>query len=424
MTTSIEPISCFDSAFYCDADKAASNICPICCKVLNQPMLTPCGHVFCQDCIKTWLKSRCSNDSNDSEDENPKTCPECRTKTCFHHCLLDLRTARSIAQLEFKCPQGNCQWKGAIGINGWHAKKHLEQECEFTLVPCKWKCESAVWRSNLTEHESTCDHQMDICQYCLREEKRKDMQIHHQESCEKIEISCPNGCTERYLRGSQTEHEETCANQPILCPNSVLGCEEVHNRCVMDKHANQTCVFRGSDCEFCHQRVLKVGEHQATDCELFPIVCPNQCSFEPRFPRSQLSKHIQEDCPLQPILCDVPECGDMFPRNQAESHEQTAVVKHVRILKRKFIQQEELQKTNQHREKEAKLEEEHFFRQRLDKGFRLDVKDTMGTWYPARIIETREDQVLVAYAGWSSQWNEWIDRDSNRLASLASRCQR
>ena len=35
--------------------------CPICCERLKKPTLTYCGHIFCRDCIKTWLerKSKC-----------------------------------------------------------------------------------------------------------------------------------------------------------------------------------------------------------------------------------------------------------------------------------------------------------------------------------------------------------------------------
>ncbi len=46
----------------------------------------------------------------------------------------------------------------------------------------------------------------------------------------------------------------------------------------------------------------------------------------------------------------------------------------------------------------------------------LDVKDTIGVWYPAKILDFKATAVYVQYMGWKDQWNEWIEWQSPRLA--------
>ncbi|WBW74967.1 ubiquitin-protein ligase E3 Dbl5 [Schizosaccharomyces osmophilus] len=41
--------------------------CPICTETLQRPFTTPCGHTYCYECLKSWLKAS-------------KSCPTCRQK--------------------------------------------------------------------------------------------------------------------------------------------------------------------------------------------------------------------------------------------------------------------------------------------------------------------------------------------------------
>ncbi|EPX71784.1 ubiquitin-protein ligase E3 [Schizosaccharomyces octosporus yFS286] len=41
--------------------------CPICTETLQRPFTTPCGHTYCYECLKNWLKTS-------------KSCPTCRQK--------------------------------------------------------------------------------------------------------------------------------------------------------------------------------------------------------------------------------------------------------------------------------------------------------------------------------------------------------
>lgn len=41
--------------------------------------------------------------------------------------------------------------------------------------------------------------------------------------------------------------------------------------------------------------------------------------------------------------------------------------------------------------------------------------------YEARVVEASANQVKMHYRGWSTRWDEWIDRDSRRLMPLLTR---
>ena len=42
----------------------------------------------------------------------------------------------------------------------------------------------------------------------------------------------------------------------------------------------------------------------------------------------------------------------------------------------------------------------------------LDVQDL---WFPARVVATSANKVLVSFDGWTSDWDEWLPKDSKRL---------
>jgi hypothetical protein len=57
------------------------------------------------------------------------------------------------------------------------------------------------------------------------------------------------------------------------------------------------------------------------------------------------------------------------------------------------------------------------WRRALDGSYQVDALDTNMRWFPARVFgTTRSNAVRVAYNGWDSRHNEWIERYSARLA--------
>ena len=49
-------------------------------------------------------------------------------------------------------------------------------------------------------------------------------------------------------------------------------------------------------------------------------------------------------------------------------------------------------------------------------GHPIEALDLQQLWYPASIVSTQGDQVLVSFDGWPSEWDEWMPKDSARLS--------
>eukprot|EP00478_Filoreta_tenera_P000006 GABV01000006.1.p1 GENE.GABV01000006.1~~GABV01000006.1.p1 ORF type:complete len:453 (-),score=229.42 GABV01000006.1:1245-2603(-) len=48
----------------------------------------------------------------------------------------------------------------------------------------------------------------------------------------------------------------------------------------------------------------------------------------------------------------------------------------------------------------------------------VDCVDTMGKWYESTITDVKDKTVFVHFNGWSKKWDEWIDKDSDRMAPV------
>lgn len=45
----------------------------------------------------------------------------------------------------------------------------------------------------------------------------------------------------------------------------------------------------------------------------------------------------------------------------------------------------------------------------------VEALDVQNLWYPARVVATTASKVLLAFDGWSADWNEWVDKGSARI---------
>ena len=140
-------------------------VCCICTCILDEPLVSPCQHVFCKVCIHTWL-------------ERKKTCPTCRTRLVKDdlHPVLPL-VRNMLNRLTMMCDYRQ---------NGCEKVLHMEQfdahikDCQFEMVTCRYeRCLKRLLKRDIQRHENEdCDFKEVKCPSCELDVPIKEMPIH------------------------------------------------------------------------------------------------------------------------------------------------------------------------------------------------------------------------------------------------------
>lgn len=140
-------------------------ICCICTCILEDPVESPCRHVFCSQCIKTWLS-------------NQKSCPHCRA-------AVHKRDLQSVVPL-------------------------LKNIISKQRIFCDNKergCPEIVPLESLVSHVAVCQHGLVSCSNdgCHTKIMRKDLKA-HSEVCLKRTVLCEDGCDMFLKLGERNNH--------------------------------------------------------------------------------------------------------------------------------------------------------------------------------------------------------------------------
>eukprot|EP00475_Leptophrys_vorax_P028481 TRINITY_DN4121_c0_g1_i1.p1 TRINITY_DN4121_c0_g1~~TRINITY_DN4121_c0_g1_i1.p1 ORF type:complete len:912 (-),score=279.12 TRINITY_DN4121_c0_g1_i1:98-2833(-) len=54
----------------------------------------------------------------------------------------------------------------------------------------------------------------------------------------------------------------------------------------------------------------------------------------------------------------------------------------------------------------------------LKKDDLVDALDKTNKWYESKVLDVKENEVFIHYNGWADRWDEWIPKDSDRLAQV------
>jgi hypothetical protein len=130
-----------------EADIDPELICSICNTAFNDPVCTPCDHIFCQKCITGWM-----NTGN-------VRCPVCNQQLASINNLAQAsRTVRNMLdRLTVKCSL--C---GETGLQRGNFSDHTSKACPVADVPCPSADIKCPWkgpRDQLNNHIETCDFQ-------------------------------------------------------------------------------------------------------------------------------------------------------------------------------------------------------------------------------------------------------------------------
>ncbi len=129
-------------------------VCCICQSLLDEPLETPCRHVFCQVCIETWLNNRHS-------------CPSCRQRISSN----DLKQVMPLV-------------------------KNMISRLLIKCVNYKNGCVKLIVLDQYEQHEKECTYEMLSCKYdkCAKQLLRKDRAMHETQECVYRELKCQKDC--------------------------------------------------------------------------------------------------------------------------------------------------------------------------------------------------------------------------------------
>uniref|UniRef100_A0A3Q2W2T1 RING-type domain-containing protein n=1 Tax=Haplochromis burtoni TaxID=8153 RepID=A0A3Q2W2T1_HAPBU len=118
--------------------------CNLCNKVLEDPLTTPCGHVFCSGCVLPWVVQQSSC---------PVKCQRISTKELNH--VLPLKNL--ILKLEIKCDNHTRGCDAVVKLQ--HLAEHAEM-CDYSPAKCRNRgCSEVLNLRDVDAHmRETCDY--------------------------------------------------------------------------------------------------------------------------------------------------------------------------------------------------------------------------------------------------------------------------
>lgn len=158
--------------------------CNLCNKVLEEPLTTPCGHVFCSGCVLPWVVQQSSC---------PVRCQRISTKELNH--VLPLKNL--ILKLEIKCDNHSRGCAAVVKLQ--HLAEHAGM-CEFSPAKCRMK---------------GCDEVLNL----------RDVDAHMRETCDYRPVGvCEGGCG-LVLTYMEQKLQSHCCLRALKAHNSALQCK-------------------------------------------------------------------------------------------------------------------------------------------------------------------------------------------------------
>ena len=124
-------------------------ICCICTNILEDPVESPCRHVFCLSCIKTWLS-------------NQETCPHCRAPVHKKDLQTVVPLLRSIiSKQRIYCDNKE---KGCNEVVPLESLQGHVAICSYGTISCTNDgCTVKILRKDLKSHTEVCSKKTIMC---------------------------------------------------------------------------------------------------------------------------------------------------------------------------------------------------------------------------------------------------------------------
>ena len=205
--------------------------CSVCHVASRKPVLTRCGHHFCNSCLTPCL-------------QQSDSCLVCRMELEASNIFLNNAMKRELLHLTIKCclHEKGYAWTGELRNGEMH-----DRECQYIDVVCENECGQLIMRKDKEDHMANhCLHRMVSCQLCDLNIKQLEIDDHYKE-CDKYPIDCTYKCGMMVQRCKMEDY----IGSRGTCPNSLLGCD----------FKDSGCQFRGNRCDLCKHIENNIGLH-------------------------------------------------------------------------------------------------------------------------------------------------------------------
>ena len=250
--------------------------CSICIELVFEPVLTSCGHIFCQGCLASLSE---------------RICPTCRSTPL--ESMRNRKDERKMKSFKVKCANSTegCEWEGELG----YAEDHVLRECLFAELPCPKGCGRSFKRQELDHHvNDDCKKRPYSCPYCEHGDTYQSITGEHYTNCSNFPLQCPAGCDERVKRSKMENHLTACPEELDVCPYSTIGCEALVKRDELQSHLTDS-----------KEEHLELAMHSQKELTMkYSKLCSILTSPTVTFPLSPRDV----DLPFRPWLQNTPTC--------------------------------------------------------------------------------------------------------------------
>jgi len=121
--------------------------CPICCNIMRGATETDCGHLFCESCIKSWMKIK-------------QRCPICKQKIAKHSSSFYFRN--KISRLQAKCKCGKI-----LHLKMLDDHQNVCKNVQFSQLSRKVIKDKKLLEARLQKHEQRLQSHDDMMGFVL-----------------------------------------------------------------------------------------------------------------------------------------------------------------------------------------------------------------------------------------------------------------
>jgi len=209
--------------------------CPICHKVVRDPVHCTDEHHFCRGCLFTWMKTNTHCPCDRKPLELSSIIPSKFLNNIINDLVIHCPTTAESGTVSNSNDQPNeliCPWTGPIKS----VDEHMIN-CEYVKIECKLSgCIVQTMKKLISEHEKECLFRIVTCSWCSSKICYNILET-HKEECLERPVSCLNNCGSIISFSSIETHRLECPSELVSCPlKEPLGCDTQCMRSDLNNH--------------------------------------------------------------------------------------------------------------------------------------------------------------------------------------------